>query len=358
MTFSAQLTLPPKLLYNYITTEEYPMKLTRKLTYKLTTLLITFALILGTVTLPASAAGMPFTDVKYGDWYYYNVQYCYENGIMSGVSAKEFAPQSAITRGMLVTMLYRLAGKPAVAVTSGFPDVTGDWYFAPVYWAKENSVVSGYPDGTFRPNAPITRAELVVVLYGYAKNIEGKDVSNSTALSFNDTADIGNWAKPAVAWAVAHKIVAGKPGNVFDPQGGATRAEGAAILHRYIDPTFTPPDLSAYKFPYDTEKIIADAKAYGASIGMTWSDELTIDNASWEAPGMTSAATVPDWGLKNAIEGRIDRIKWINLDNGFGDDPTWYFRIIFMPQTEYYATYFPSFIGNAVEGEYKIFFLF
>jgi hypothetical protein len=319
-----------------------------KTTKRFATLIITLALILGTVTIPAFAAGMPFTDVKSGDWYYNHVQYVYDNGIMSGVSGTEFAPSISITRGMLVTMLHRLAGTPAPSATTGFPDVPANaWYFKAVYWAKENKVVSGYPDGTFAPDKPITRAELVVVLYGYAKNVEGKDVSNGKELTFADTADIGGWAQAAVSWAVANKIVSGKPGNIFDPGAGATRAEGATILHQYSAPsgaTTPPTDYSAYEFPYDIPAIIEDAKAYGATLGMTWSDEMTIDNSSWETPSGTSASSYSGALLKEAIEVRIRRIKQLNIDDGFGDDETWHFRVLFVSRDGY-------------PGEYTIYFL-
>ncbi|MDR0813902.1 MAG: S-layer homology domain-containing protein [Oscillospiraceae bacterium] len=317
-----------------------------KLTRKLTTLLLTITLILGTAALPAAAAGtLPFPDVARSDWFYAPVQFCYDNGVMSGVSATEFAPNAAITRAMLVTMLHRLSGSPAPAQTTGFSDVpAGEWYTKPVYWAKENGVVSGYPDGTFGPDRPITRAELVVVLYGYARKIEGKDVSGGTELTFADTADIGAWAQTAVAWAVANKIVSGKPGNLFDPQGGATRAEGATILQRYIDPGYKPPadPLAAYEFPYDVAAIIADAKAYGASIGGVWIDELDPDNCAWEAPGHTYATWEPA-ELKKAYEGRIARIKTLHDDNHPGADE-FYFKLLFVP-------------WDGHPGEYEVYFL-
>jgi hypothetical protein len=202
--------------------------------------LITAALSLcATFTMLASAADdIPFTDVSSQSWYYGDVVYCYQNGLMSGVSKTEFAPDSPITRGMLVTMLHKLVGTPEPEAKSGFSDVSSGWYYNAVYWAKENGVVSGFPDGTFAPDRIVTRQEFVVILYQFEKEIMRNDVFVGTSsLSFADNSSIADWARGAVLWSAANKIVSGTDGNRFAPNDGATRAQGAAILHRYAQLT-------------------------------------------------------------------------------------------------------------------------
>ncbi|MDR0813315.1 MAG: S-layer homology domain-containing protein [Oscillospiraceae bacterium] len=216
----------------------------QKLSNKLLGLLLAVAVLLSAFVPALRAAAdnipdTPFTDSKKSQWFYGDVAYCYYYGIMQGVSATTFEPSAPVTRAMLVTMLHQLQGKPAVSTDSGFSDVSGDeWFAIPVSWAKKTGIVAGYEDGTFAPNKGITRQELVAVMYRYAQEIEGKDVSAGSAsdLSFNDSAQIQTWAVPAVKWAVANNIVKGMDGNVFVPNGGATRAEAAVIFHKYLDP--------------------------------------------------------------------------------------------------------------------------
>ncbi|MDR1821412.1 MAG: S-layer homology domain-containing protein [Oscillospiraceae bacterium] len=191
----------------------------------------------------ADLPALPFTDVRRDQWFYGDVAYCYANRIMAGVSGTEFAPGSPVTRGMLVTMLYQLQGKPAVSSDSSFPDITGsEWYAKPVAWAKQTRIVAGYDDGTFKPNKEISRQELVSVMYRYARDIDGQDVSAGSAsqLGFADNAQIQAWAADAIKWSVANKIVTGMPGNLFAPNDGATRAQAAVILHKYLDPSAAP----------------------------------------------------------------------------------------------------------------------
>ena len=188
-----------------------------------------------TVTVTFEQAPLPFPDVTEGDWFYDAVRYAYETGLMDGVGDSLFAPNSETTRAQLVTILYRLAGQPAVSGDLPFTDVeAGTWYTDAVAWAAENGIVNGTTDTTFAPGDDITREQLVTVLYRYAES-KGYDVSASADLSgYPDAGQVQDYAQPAMAWAVAEGIVEGVDGNL-NPTGDATRAQIATILMRFCE---------------------------------------------------------------------------------------------------------------------------
>jgi uncharacterized protein YjdB len=188
-----------------------------------------------TVTVTFAEAPLPFHDVTEGDWFYEAVRCAYETGLMDGVGDSLFAPNSQTTRAQLVTILYRLAGQPAVSGDLPFPDVeSGTWYTDAVAWAAENGIVNGVSDTEFAPGDDITREQLVTVLYRYAES-KGYDVSASADLSgYPDAGQVQDYAQPAMAWAVAEGIVEGVDGNL-NPTGDATRAQIATILMRFCE---------------------------------------------------------------------------------------------------------------------------
>ena len=177
---------------------------------------------------------MPFTDVNENDWFYDVVLYAYDNGLMTGVSATEFAPNQTTTRGMIVSMLARLEGVTS-AEDAGFADVAdNDWYATAVNWAASVGVVNGYEDNTFRPNAPITREQMAAILYNYA-DYKGYDVSARADLSdYADAASISSWAEDVLAWANAEGLINGMTATTIDPQGATTRAQTAAMFERFL----------------------------------------------------------------------------------------------------------------------------
>ena len=179
---------------------------------------------------------LPFTDVKSGDWFYEAVQYVYDKGMMTGVSADRFAPASTTTRGMIVTILYRLENEPEVSGGSAFTDVeSGAWYADAVAWAAANDIVNGTSATTFAPNSPITREQMAAILYRYAA-YKGYDVSQKADLSgYTDAASISDYAKDALAWANAQKLITGVTDTTLNPQGSATRAQVATILMRLCE---------------------------------------------------------------------------------------------------------------------------
>ena len=201
----------------------------------------TFTMPNGQVTVQATfvetqepAPAMPFTDVKEGDWFYEEVLYAYENGLMNGVGDNRFAPNSATTRGMLVTILYRLEGEPAVTGEADFDDVGDTWYTDAVIWAAANDIVNGIGDNQFGPENTLTREQLVTMLYRYAQN-KGYDVTASADLSgYPDAGKVQTYAQKAMSWAVAEGIVEGMDGNL-NPAGNATRAQIATILMRFCE---------------------------------------------------------------------------------------------------------------------------
>ena len=184
----------------------------------------------------APVSGLPFKDVKSADWFYNDVKYVYEKGMMAGTAADVFAPNATTTRAMIVTILYRLEGSPAVTGTSAFVDVpAGQWYTDAVNWAAANQIVKGTSATTFAPNASITREQMAAILYRYAQ-YKGYDVTKQADLSgYSDNGQVSAYAKDALAWANAAKLINGVTNTTLAPQGNATRAQVSAILHRFCD---------------------------------------------------------------------------------------------------------------------------
>lgn len=177
---------------------------------------------------------LPFTDVN-NHWAYSAIKRVYNRGLMLGVSDTRFAPDQALSRAMLVTVLYRLADEPDVTADNPFTDVpAGQWYTNAVIWAAANGIVSGFGDGTFRPNAPATRAQAAVMLCGYAK-LAGRDTTQRADLSaYADAAEIPSWALAEMQWANAAQLIRGRSDTILAPNAGTTRAEMAKILSTFI----------------------------------------------------------------------------------------------------------------------------
>lgn len=187
---------------------------------------------------------LPFTDVASGEWYYDAVKYAYAQGLMTGTSDTSFEPNTTMTRGMIVSVLYRREGNPDISnEILGYPyeDVlTSDWFSTPVYWARLHGIVTGYSAEQFGPNDPITREQLAAILYNYA-DYKGWDVSATTDLSrYSDAASISDWATTVLSWANAEGLINGMTETTIDPQAGATRAQVAAIMQRFLGESDTP----------------------------------------------------------------------------------------------------------------------
>ena len=187
------------------------------------------------ITVEFTDGTLPFTDVRETDWFYDDVVFAYENGLFSGTTATTFSPYASMTRAMLVTVLYRLEGEPAVTGRSGFSDVTiGSYYEAAVTWAADNGIVNGTSAVTFSPSENVTREQMAAILCRYAQ-YKRYDTTASAALSaFSDAAAVSTYAKAPLSWAVAEKLVNGTDGKLL-PRASATRAQVAAILHRFME---------------------------------------------------------------------------------------------------------------------------
>lgn len=184
-------------------------------------------------------ARFPFTDVVAGTWYYGAAAYAYNNGLFAGMTPTTFAPNATMTRAMLVSVLWRLAGEPAPKAPNTFVDVPdGAWYTDAVTWAAENGVVSGIGGSRFDPSGFVTREQTAEILYNYAHS-KGYDVSARADLTaFPDAASVSGWAKNALSWANAAGLINGtvRDGQtILDPQGSASRAQVAMILMNYVE---------------------------------------------------------------------------------------------------------------------------
>ena len=178
---------------------------------------------------------LPFTDVRESDWFYEDVAFAYENGLFAGTSDTTFSPNASMTRAMLVTVLYRLEGQPAVNGRSGFSDVQYNGYYEDaVTWAADNGIVNGTSTTTFSPNANVTREQMAAILYRYAQHKKYNTAASSGLNGFTDHASVSGYAAASLEWAVAEKLVNGSAGKLM-PTGNATRAQVAAILHRFVE---------------------------------------------------------------------------------------------------------------------------
>lgn len=188
-------------------------------------------------TKPASDSKpkLPFTDVSTSDWFYSDVMFVYENGLFSGTDSRSFSPNASMTRAMLVTVLYRLEGEPAGTGSSSFSDVcSGSYYEKAVAWAAANGIVTGTGSTSFSPDAKVTREQLAAILYRYAQYKKQDTDAGAKLDSFSDAGNVSGYASEALSWAVSEGLINGASGRLM-PKGDATRAQVAAILHRFVE---------------------------------------------------------------------------------------------------------------------------
>lgn len=182
----------------------------------------------GTVT-----EALPFTDVKAGDWYYSAVSFAYEKGYFSGVGEGLFAPNTAMSRGMLATVLYRLSGETYSGKTDFSDVVEGAWYTTAIGWANEKGIVKGMGGNMFMPDEFVTREQMVTMLYRYQEYKKGDVTGRGSLSGFPDSGQVSAWAKDGIEWAVGKGLLTGRNTGELDPAGTATRAEVATILQRF-----------------------------------------------------------------------------------------------------------------------------
>ena len=176
-------------------------------------------------------AAEEFADVSGDAWYHDAVDFVLNKGMMNGNTNGTFTPEESLTRAMLVQILYNIEGKPEVETDKSFTDVAeGDWWYNAVMWAAESGIVNGTGEGIYDPESPVTREQMVTILYRYAGS---PDVANAE-LTFDDAADVDEWAVAAVAWAVENGVVKGIGNNLFNPNGNSTRAETAQVMMNFF----------------------------------------------------------------------------------------------------------------------------
>jgi hypothetical protein len=184
-----------------------------------------------------AAQQLVFIDVVEGQWFFAAVDFVYTNGLFAGTTANTFSPGSAMTRGMFVTVLYRLDGLPPTGSGGTFTDVTDPnrFYYDAVMWASANEIVTGYADGTFRPNAAITREQMAAIMHRYA-TFKGRDMSTPGTVydTFPDRDNVAGYAANAMRWAVSWGVINGSDGRLL-PRNTATRAQVAQIIYNYCE---------------------------------------------------------------------------------------------------------------------------
>ena len=251
------------------------MKQAKRILSMLLSLCLVLGMIPGTVF---AAASNPFTDVDAAEWYADAVQYVYEKGIMVGSSDTTFSPKVVTTRGMVVTLLHNLEGKPAAEGTT-FTDVpVGQWYADAVSWASANEIVSGYGNGLFGPDDIITREQMVTILNHYS-TYKGYETATAVSIeSYADAAQVSSFAVEPMGWAIANKLVSGTGNNMLSPKGNATRAEIAAIMMHFC------------------ENIAAAAKAvekYTVTFDLNYGSDSKYDSKTVEAGNTVSKPSNP-----------------------------------------------------------------
>lgn len=184
---------------------------------------------------PDTDVRLPFTDVSRTSWFYADAAFVYEKGLFSGTDSSTFSPDASMTRAMLVTVLYRLEGQPAVTGNSSFADVkSGVYYERAVIWAAANGIVTGTGSASFSPDAKVTREQLAAILYRYAQYRKLDPSANAKLNGFSDADNVSGYASAALGWAVVEGLVNGASGRLM-PKGNATRAQVAAIFHRFVE---------------------------------------------------------------------------------------------------------------------------
>ena len=252
-----------------------------------------------------------FSDVSAGSWYADAVEYVSDNGLMSGTGDAVFSPDMTTSRAMMVTLLYRASGSPVVSASSSFTDVADDtWYADAVSWASENAFVSGYGDGTYGPENPVSREQIAAILWRYAVSPQA-----DAGTDFSDESDISSYASVAVDWARANGIINGLENNRFDPQGDATRAQIAVLLMNYLTAQQggeeTPDETAGnalvvyFSATGNTQRAAESiAEAAGADLYEIVPEEpYTSEDLDWNDPDSRVSKEHEDPSLRPAIGG-------------------------------------------------------
>ncbi|WP_300138074.1 flavodoxin [uncultured Oscillibacter sp.] len=310
------------------------MKTCKRIGALLLALILTCSL---SVTAFASLEDTGFSDVDADDWFAESAVYVRDNGVMNGTSDTTFNPNGTTNRGQIAAILYRAAGSPAVSGAADFPDVTAGAYYADAAsWAAANGIVTGYSDGTFGPGDPITRQQLAAILWRYA----GSPAAESGA-DYADESTIASYAVTAVDWARDTGVITGRDGNVFDPNGRATRAQAAVILHRYLEllgsgaeeTPETPEDsgetrvlVAYYSATGNTEEVAdAIAEATGGDVfEITPADPYTSGDLDWTDENSRVVYEYENPEARDVELAQSTPADWADYDVVFIGYPIWW----------------------------------
>ena len=220
----------------------------------------------------------PFKDTASGKWFTEGILWCYKYGYMSGTGDEVFSPDAVLSRAMFVQILYTADLADEKYSKSSFFDVdTGKWYFNAAEWAYKSGYTSGTGNGYFSPDSPVTREQLALFLYNYAKSKGAKLTASSSLSKFSDRAKISSWAKTAVSWAVAEGFLAGTGDNMISPKAGASRAQSAVVISQF---------LKKYGIQWDDGKIITQR---------TCKVDGVIEYHALDKSGRTMRVTLKAW---------------------------------------------------------------
>ena len=310
------------------------MKTCKRIGALLLALILTCSL---SVTAFASLEDTGFSDVDADDWFAESAVYVRDNGVMNGTSDTTFNPNGTTNRGQIAAILYRAAGSPAVSGAADFPDVTAGAYYADAAsWAAANGIVTGYSDGTFGPGDPITRQQLAAILWRYA----GSPAAES-GTDYADESAIASYAVTAVDWARDTGVITGRDGNVFDPNGRATRAQAAVILHRYLEllgsgaeeTPETPEDsgetrvlVAYYSATGNTEEVAdAIAEATGGDVfEITPADPYTSGDLDWTDENSRVVYEYENPEARDVELAQSTPADWADYDVVFIGYPIWW----------------------------------
>ena len=310
------------------------MKICKRIGALLLALILTCSL---SVTAFASLEDTGFSDVDADDWFAESAVYVRDNGVMNGTSDTTFNPNGTTSRGQIAAILYRAAGSPAVSGAADFPDVAAGAYYADAAsWAAANGIVTGYSDGTFGPGDPITRQQLAAILWRYA----GSPAAES-GTDYADERTIASYAVTAVDWARDTGVITGRDGNVFDPNGRATRAQAAVILHRYLEllgsgaeeTPETPEDsgetrvlVAYYSATGNTEEVAdAIAEATGGDVfEITPADPYTSEDLDWTDENSRVVYEYENPEARDVELAQSTPADWADYDVVFIGYPIWW----------------------------------
>ena len=246
---------------------------------------------------------LPFSDLSDSAWYTEAVCYVYESHLMDGVAPGRFAPDELLDRAMLVTILYRADGCPAVEDAASFEDVeAGSWYADAVAWGKQHGIVEGIDALHFAPLTPITREQLVTVLFRYAQYAQRDDSYFGALSQFADADCVSSWADRAAQWAVGAKLLLGKTAQLLDPQGSATRAEAACMLMRFAENVADISDRDGDGVPAYLEAFFGSSDELADTDGDGISDYIEIYRIGSDPTVADSSEDADDDGLTNLEE--------------------------------------------------------